>query len=167
MPREWILKVLEAVKANPRVKFLFLTKNPSRYFEFIDRMPENVLLGATIETDRDEGYSAISRAPKPSERLQAMAKLEWPAKVVSVEPVLRFSERFPQLLAEVKPLLAYVGYDNYGCKLPEPRLSETLQLIETLRSLGIEVVEKTLRPAWYENRQLRARGYCLERGGGW
>jgi hypothetical protein len=95
-----------------------------------------------------------------------MRELEWPVKIISVEPILSFSERFPQLLAEVKPLLVYVGYDNYGCKLPEPRLSETLQLIETLRSLGIEVAEKTLRPAWYENRQLRARGYCLERGGG-
>jgi len=161
VPREWILKVLEVVRRNPCTRFLFLTKNPRRYFEFIDRMPSNALLGATIETDLDEGYERVSRAPKPSERLRAVAELAWPAKVVSVEPVLRFSERFPRLLAEVEPLLVYVGYDNYGCRLPEPPPKETLRLVETLRSLGIEVVEKTLRPAWHENQQLlvaRGRG---------
>jgi hypothetical protein len=47
------------------------------------------------------------------------------------------------------------------CGLPEPPLRETLRLIEELRSLGIEVVEKTLRPAWHERQQLlvaRERG---------
>jgi DNA repair photolyase len=79
---------LEVVRANPRTGFFFLTKNPVRYFEFLDRMPENARLGATVETNRDEGYERISRAPKPSERLEAMAGLDWPRKVIVVEPVL-------------------------------------------------------------------------------
>jgi protein gp37 len=32
VPREWILKVIDAIKTNPSSYFLFLTKNPKRYF---------------------------------------------------------------------------------------------------------------------------------------
>jgi len=79
-----------------------------------------------------------------------MIELEWHSKVISVEPVLRFTGEFPLLLAEAKPLWVYVGYDNYSCKLPEPPLSATRWLIRTLRGLGVEVREKTLRPSWRE-----------------
>jgi protein gp37 len=34
VPREWILKVTRAVCYNPNSYYLFLTKNPDRYFEF-------------------------------------------------------------------------------------------------------------------------------------
>lgn len=51
-------------------------------------MPENIILGATIETDRGEGYAETSSAPLPSERTEATKALEWLRKVVVIEPVL-------------------------------------------------------------------------------
>jgi len=51
---------------------------------------------------------------------------------------------------ELEPEFIYIGYDNYGNKLPEPPLSMVLRLINALRSHGITVYEKTLRKAWYE-----------------
>ncbi len=53
VPSEWILKVINYIRRFPRTTFLFLTKNPSRYHEFIDIMPENTVLGTTIETDNE------------------------------------------------------------------------------------------------------------------
>lgn len=65
VPEEWILKVLNHIRNFPETNFLFLTKNPERYEEFLDHFPENVILGATIETTDDWLYKKynISRAP--------------------------------------------------------------------------------------------------------
>ena len=48
VPREWIEKVLEAIKEAPQHTFVFLTKSPKRYSEFT--YPENVYIGVTIES---------------------------------------------------------------------------------------------------------------------
>jgi DNA repair photolyase len=149
---EWVLRVLRHIRRFPDTTFLFLTKNPARYRDFLKEVPDNAVLGATIETDNDELYSVrgISKAPPPSERLKAMKELEWDKKFISIEPILDFTPRFVDEIVETKPLLVYVGYDNYDNKLQEPRLSETRALIDELRSRGINVKEKTIRRAWYE-----------------
>ncbi|MEM1690656.1 MAG: DUF5131 family protein [Thermofilaceae archaeon] len=154
VPDEWIFRVFEHVKRFPTTYFLFLTKNPARYLDFIDMLPPNAILGATIETDRDElimGHgSPLSRAPLPSRRYDAMAKLSWPMKLVSVEPILDFDlQRFTEWIQRTKAFVVYIGYDNYNHRLPEPSLQKTLQLVERL-SLYTFTAVKTLRPAWYE-----------------
>src|SRR5690606_37459529 len=53
VPAKWIVEVIEAIKKSPSSNFLFLTKNPKHYYEFLDLYPGNVVLGATIETNRD------------------------------------------------------------------------------------------------------------------
>jgi len=153
IPEEWISKVLDYVRKFPRTFFLFLTKNPIRYLEFLDKMPPNAILGATIETNRDEDYLdfSLSRAPLPSERIKAMKELPWPRKFISIEPILDFDlEIFIKDIREISPIMVYIGYDNYNNKLPEPPLQKTLELIKVLRREPMVVVEKTLRPAWYE-----------------
>ena len=147
VPREWILKVIEHIKKFPDTDFLFLTKNPKRYHEYIDRFPENAVLGATIETNRDDLYveHKISRAPLPSERFKAMKELRWKNKFVSIEPILDFDlEAFTEWIREIKPVMVYIGYDNYGNKLPEPPLEKTKALIQSLQGFT-EVRVKTLR----------------------
>jgi len=152
VPREWVVRVLEVVRAHPETLFLLLTKNPRRYNEFVDIMPHNVVLGATVETDLDHVASELSQAPPPSTRLEAMRGLEWPFKFISVEPVLRFSRRFSERIAECEPIAVAVGYDNHGHGLPEPSMEEVEGLIEELEGEGIVVVRKTIRPAWWEIR---------------
>ncbi|MEM1528493.1 MAG: DUF5131 family protein, partial [Sulfolobales archaeon] len=161
IPDEWILKVLEHVGRFPNTYFLFLTKNPSRYLEFTRKFPPNAVLGATIETDSDalylESRPPISRAPPPSARYRAMAELDWPMKFVSVEPVLDFDlERFTKWIREIDPFMVYVGYDNYGHRLPEPPMEKTLRLVEALSEFTL-VVKKTIRPAWHEREPRRTR----------
>ena len=62
---------------------------------------------------------------------------------------MKFSNYFPKRIKNVEPRFVYVGYDNYGCKLPEPRLSETLWLIDELKRFTT-VRTKTIRRAWHE-----------------
>jgi len=154
VPDEWIVRVLEHVRRFPETTFLFLTKNPQRYGEFKDLLSDldNVILGATIETNRDYGYKRISRAPWPSERLAAMRSLSlsgFENLMVSIEPIMDFNLPFPEDIRALKPRFVYVGYDNYNCKLPEPPLKKTLSLIKKLRKFTT-VRTKTIREAWYE-----------------
>ena len=154
IPREWIVRVINHIRKFPRTFFLFLTKNPQRYEEFIDIMPENAILGATIETNRDALYieHKISRAPLPSVRIKAMIDLTWDKKFISIEPVLDFDlETFLSQLMRINPTMIYIGYDNYGNRLPEPPLSKVLALIERLSRSPILVITKTLRQAWSES----------------
>lgn len=152
MPREWILRVIEHIKHFPKSFFLFLTKNPERYEKFLDAMPQNAILGATIETNRDLAYleNTISRAPLPSIRYLAMKKLEWDKKFVSIEPILDFDlEVFIEWIKDIFPFMVYAGYDNYDNKIPEPPLNKTLRLLEEISKITF-VVRKTVRPAWFE-----------------
>ena len=151
--KEWIIKVIEYVKKFPDTYFLFLTKNPSRYHEFLHLFPENAILGATIETNRDDLILKyhISLAPLPSIRYEAMKKLKWDLKFVSIEPILDFDlEEFVKWIKDINPFMVYVGYDNYNNKLPEPSLKKTQALIRRLEEFTL-VIKKTIRPAWNES----------------
>jgi len=146
VPGEWIKRVLEVIEKHPDSTFLMLTKNPARYHAF--SFPEWVVLGATIESD--VAWPRIGSAPDPLRRAESMISLRG-RKSVTVEPILDFSlNRFAGILKMINPDVIWIGYENYGCRLPEPPLWKTLKLIERLRESGIEVREKTLRPAWWE-----------------
>jgi len=148
---EWISRVIEHISKFPDTFFLFLTKNPARYRDFLSEFPSNAILGATIETDDDDLYlrHRISFAPLPSKRIEAMRELDWDLKFISIEPILDFTNGFVDELREIGPFMVYVGYDNYGNKLPEPPLKKTEELIAGLREFTL-VVKKSIRPAWHE-----------------
>jgi len=153
IPKEWILRVLTYIKKFPETYFLFLTKNPSRYAEFAEEFPENAILGMTIETNRDDLYLEykISGAPLPSVRYESFKRLDWDKKFISIEPILDFDlEVFWRWVDEIKPILVYIGYDNYNQKLPEPSIMKTRQLISKLEKASILVIRKSIRPSWYE-----------------
>ncbi len=156
VPEKWIYRVLEVVERFPQTTFLFLTKNPRRYYALKSTLclHRNAIFGATIETDLDELYIGygISRAPLPSERIAYMKALRCLRKMVSIEPIIDFSSprSFAEKIAEIEPEFVYIGYDNYDNRLPEPTLDKTLELIDNLRQHGITVYEKTIRKAWYE-----------------
>lgn len=146
VPDTWIIRVLHTIEKNPDSRFLLLTKNPLRYFDFLELFPSNVILGATIESDRDWD---VSDAPHPMERLLAMKKLPWDDKFIAIEPILDFNNVFVDFLEKINPRTVYVGYDNYNHKLPEPELEKTKWLVSELKKFT-NVNVKTLRKAWWE-----------------
>jgi len=132
VPKDWILKVLKAVRNSPSSYFLFLTKNPKRYFEFIEVFPKNLVLGATIETNRE--YK-VSSAPTVAERYEVMACIPYHNKMVSIEPIMDFDpDIFVKWLKEISPVVVHVGYANYNQHILEPTLAKTAELIDELRS---------------------------------
>lgn len=155
---EWVssdlIKAILSKIAYSPATFLLLTKNPKRYFELLDFLPKNAVLGCTIESDRN--YSALSKAPDQVERIYWMTQLSrlqgsllGNRLFFSVEPILDFNLMyFGFLLLDLKPWAVAVGYDNYDNKLLEPLLAKTMQLIDRLEKAGITVYRKTLREAW-------------------
>ena len=73
VPAEWITKVIEVCLTLPEHEFIFMTKNPARYNEFI--FPDNCILGVTIES------------PLQWERAEIMRTIPG-RKMCSCEPIL-------------------------------------------------------------------------------
>jgi len=83
---EWMQQVLGRIRQLPDRTFLIQSKDPRIFNDY--QFPRNVLLGTTIETNRDDLYVGISKAPLPSQRFEAMLKLQHSRKIVTIEPVL-------------------------------------------------------------------------------
>ena len=160
VPDFLLAEIFRVVKKWPKTDFLFLTKNPQRYLKLLEvgiKIPENAILGATIESNRN--YPAISNAPRQKSRIEAMKKLRKDTKYslfISIEPILDFDPvPFVADIMEIQPWAVAIGYDNYNNHLPEPRLRLTQALIGALRDdLGYMVVEKTIRKAWWEKQDI-------------
>jgi len=134
VPKEFIERILEHIEKFPKTTFLLLTKNPKRYWEFEDSIPNNCICGVTVETNRDKGYRKISHAPLPTDRLAAMRLLKDDMrKMIAIEPIMDFDlDHFVNEIKAIKPSFVYVGYDNYNYGLPEPLLPKTIELIRQL-----------------------------------
>jgi protein gp37 len=143
IPVEWISKIIKIIRNFPQASFLFMTKNPRRYLSIEEHLPFSVLLGVTIETDRDT--SKFSHAPSPRQRFDAMAALRWRMKFVSIEPICDFDlDELAAWIYTINPQMVAVGYDNYNNFLPEPPLDKTMSLITRLEKFT-RVYRKTIR----------------------
>lgn len=147
-------------------KFLIQSKSPEFFLQFGDIIPDNVIIGTTIESNENHWYntawgnylpySKISKAPHPDKRAEAMVMILNCRKSVTIEPILDFDLiYFRDWIKAISPEFVYIGYANdkhegKKLKLPEPPLEKTMRLINELRQAGVEVREKTLRKAWFE-----------------
>lgn len=151
VPSKFIQQIIdilfEVYRVNSQTQFLFLTKNPRRYFEFF--FPPNVILGATIESEFDPSLydKHVSDAPKTMERIRCMKGITENHKFISIEPILDFSlGAFLEAITDIKPEFIAVGFDNYNNHLPEPESLERVEeLIKTIEKTGIKVYRKTMR----------------------
>jgi protein gp37 len=138
VPKENIQRILDRMLTS-QATYLLLTKNPARYLEF--DLPKNCVAGATIESNLDHELTG----PPVATRICAMMELKHPRKMVSIEPIMTYTEAFLYELLAIKPEFVAVGYDNYNNGLPEPHLAKTMGLIMCLENNGIRVYRKTLR----------------------
>lgn len=150
IPFQVLHGLLSWVKEQP-CPILLLTKNPDIYRISSHYMPENAVLGATVESDDIVRLLKISKAPSPWRRLDAM---HWCThnlpnrRFVCVEPAVKFSTRFIDRILEAEPWAVAYGLDNYGNKLEEPSLYESEKIIGQFEDAGITVYRKTIRERW-------------------
>ena len=138
IPGEWIQEIIEYIFDEYWDNaYLFQSKNPKRFFDFIDSFHDETTIGTTLETNRDT--SNISKAPKPQARVPWMweltdRKYQEFERMVSIEPIMDFDlVEFSMMIRNIHPDFVSIGADSKGHNLPEPSKENTLKLIDELK----------------------------------
>ncbi len=134
--------ILERVARFPETSFLFCTKAPLCYVHWPVEWPDNVYFGVTIESTEDW---EVSNAPAPAKRAEVMKRqaMDGRKKFVSIEPVMDFRlDLMLEWMACISPEIIEVGADNYGNGLKEPPPDKVVQLLQELRQICPNVIEK-------------------------
>jgi hypothetical protein len=149
--------ILSAITDHQDRTFYLQSKKPAIFSALFNypmcvtfEMFSNLILLTTLETNRDEGYEKISKAPPPSIRARDFAAIPWPRKIITIEPIMDFDHtEFLGMIYAAKPEAVWIGYNSRPktVHLPEPSLAKTQKLIRYLREAGIEVKEKLMREA--------------------
>ncbi len=122
--------------------YLFQSKNPSKIGEFLDFMPEDSIVGTTIESNRN--YS-ISKAPKTEDRHRELSKLDWPNKMISIEPILDFDlNELGRWIRNIEPEFVSIGADSKDNDLEEPNGEKIEKLINRIERFTEVKTKKNL-----------------------
>lgn len=147
IPLEWLVLVVRNCYAYKN-KYLFQSKNPSRFVEFEYPNDMDVIFGTTIESNR---YSTFSKAPPPLLRKEAMKHLAYP-KMVSIEPIMDFDlDDMVRWIKEIKPEFVSVGADSKRHNLPEPSSEKVEYLIGELQNFTTVKIKSNLKRLINEN----------------
>lgn len=152
IPHDKLEKVFDRMRQLPHKQFFMQTKDATVFQEHA--FPPNMWLGITLETNRDEGYEQVSKAPPPTKRFADAKKVK--IDIVTIEPIQDFDlDILVEWIRQLAPKRVYIGYDTKNCGLNEPDLAKTSKLITELRKFTI-VNLKLLREKWqrYKNIQL-------------
>jgi hypothetical protein len=131
----------------PDQTFYLQTKQPECLAPFLGRLPKSAVLVTTLETNRDEGYRKVSQAPVPSERFRQFLALDYPRKVVTIEPVMDFDlDEFVSWIVRIRPEYVWLGYNSRpkSVQLLEPTAEKMQAFAAELVAAGIEVRGKKL-----------------------
>jgi len=143
IPDDWIDSMLEHCRLYPNNKYLFQTKNPTRYALWLGEFPPFKILGTTIESNYN--LLGVSKAPIVYERYQAMRQLDLP-KMVSIEPLMDCDiGEMMQWISDIHPNFISIGADSGNNHLPEPDKLKTGLLIKAMRDITTVKVKSNLR----------------------
>lgn len=139
VPRAWINAVLRACRDAPQHEYLFLTKNPKRYAEFVALMPPKAWLGLTLDFAADRGH-----APEPFTRVGAFQQLNtYPRRFVSLEPVHRNTvAQIGACLEVIRPRGVLVGIQTARGGAYKPNLPEMHEV--ALIDKHVEIMNRIL-----------------------
>src|SRR4030066_653391 len=142
-----ILKIMGKDKKQDRIWFV-QSKDPKYFGQFLPYLPKNTILLTTLETNRDGFTEKISKAPPPSYRYETFKNLDYPRKIVTVEPIMDFDlDIFAEWIINIQPEAVFIGYNSHPKQvhLIEPSMEKTLDLIVALKNKGIRVLTNGLR----------------------
>lgn len=148
-PTDYLEQIINEIRSQKDKTFLIQSKDP-RTFNRV-AFPDNVILGVTLETNRDDLYEGISKAPKPSLRYEDFLKVKHSPKMVTIEPVIDLDlEVMTGWIQNINPCVVWLGYDSRKNRLPEPDLKKVKRLYWEPGTRGFTVVLKKIRVAWWE-----------------
>jgi len=137
VPTEKLIQMIKDIKSIMSVTntYCMFSKNPARYLKYIEYIPKNWLLGATIETTSDYLSRKYSKAPLVSKRFKAMTELrkQHPKIFVMIEPVLDFNlQDFFHELCNLRAVYYIFGANSIAKGKNEPEPKKINKLIQSL-----------------------------------
>ena len=114
---------------------------------FVLRWSKNVILGTTIETNKDLLHEVvIGRVPSPLNRQFWLQKTPAYHKMVSIEPIMDFDlDILVSWIKGIQPDFVSIGADSKNNGLPEPPKSKVLDLIDELKKFTEVKVKSNLK----------------------
>jgi len=132
VPTSEIIEVLVHCNMYPWNRYLFQSKNPTRFLKYLVIMPRDFILGTTLESNRNWNGS---KAPQPPERYYIFKGIQ-ARKMVSIEPIMDFDlDVFVEWIRLIAPEFVSIGADSKGHNLPEPSPEKVRALIEELKKI--------------------------------
>jgi len=146
-PPDFTRRIIERIAKHnvraPYKNYYLQSKKPACFRPFLADLPKNVILLTTLETNRDAGYRKISKAPLPSVRYEQFKSLEYPRKVVTIEPVLDFDpEELARMIWKAQPEFVNIGADSKGHGLKEPSKERLAAFISLLGDAKVPIRKK-------------------------
>jgi len=151
---QYLLCIVDAVRddseKHPEREYYFQSKRPYTFWEIAKRLPKAAIILTTLETNRNLGYaeSVGHIAPLPTDRYRSFDAIDYPRKMVTVEPIMDFDlHTFAGMLIDLAPEAVWIGYNSRPkqVQLPEPSEAKVVALIDLLLKAGIRVKAKDLR----------------------
>ena len=145
-------RIIASIKAHnrrcPYKTYYFQSKRPEYFNQFLGELPGNIVILTTLETNRDQGYGEVSKAPVQSVRYEQFLALDWPRNVLTIEPVMDFDlDVFTSWITALRPEYVWLGFNSKpgAVTLPEPSKDNFERLHDYLITKGIEVRLKDAR----------------------
>jgi protein gp37 len=139
-----ICQVLNHCLDYPDNQYVLQSKNPMRMLEFMESIPDDVILGTTIESNRV--HSCMGSAPSPFLRAIGMHQLSVVQDYdtfITIEPILDFDVgEFFDMIQYAHPNFVNIGADSKGHGLDEPTYEKIMELYHMLVDAEIEVRKK-------------------------
>ena len=146
--KEWIDRTLAHCCKYNNNRYLFQSKNPKRFMDFLQDMPDKILLATTLETNRENITKHYSKAPSISERVKAMVQLKERnlLTMISIEPVMKFDyDEFYNIIYKCDPDFVSIGGDSKSHIIPEPDRKELWELINALQGFTEVKIKDNLK----------------------
>lgn len=144
---EMITPVLTKCLVNKNIKYLFQTKVPAKFNDWLNVFNQlDCVLACTIESDLDTN-PLVSKAPLKATRYDDFFSIDYPHKMVSIEPVMDFNPTyFLRMIDWINPDFVSIGANtNSKVKLPEPSPEKLRDFIEKLSGITEVVQKKNLK----------------------
>ncbi|MBA7491954.1 hypothetical protein ES702_02502 [subsurface metagenome] len=170
IPTDWILQMLRWIgRQHPSLEFYLQsqaverTLNEEVILEQLLQVRDRVIIGTTIQTDREDIIRMFSEAPSISRRYQAMLKFkELGFRLrLSLEPLFDFNyAKLADIVLNIGPELVEIGLDNYAHRhkldIPQPDYMGFRFLVDDMKGAGIRVCEKRSMKKWREGKSSRS-----------
>ena len=137
-----IKSVLDHCLSYPGNDYVFQSKNVAGVIGWRKWLPLNRMIGTTIETNRQDIISSISKAPAAIDRAEGLRRIDG-RKFLTIEPIMDFDiGPLCDLIAYAQPDFVNIGADSKRHGLPEPTRTKVLALVDALQARGVTIRKK-------------------------